>query len=46
MRNAYKILDGKVNGKYYSENLGVDGRIILDCIFETYRKNLNGFIWL
>jgi len=27
--NAYKIVVGKPEGKEHSENLGVDGRIIL-----------------
>jgi len=32
MRNMYRILVGKPNGKNYSEDLGVDGRIILEWI--------------
>jgi hypothetical protein len=35
MRNAYKIFVGKPEGKNYSEDLGVDGRIILDWILEN-----------
>jgi hypothetical protein len=30
MRNAYIILIGKPKGKNHSEDLGVDGRIILE----------------
>jgi hypothetical protein len=30
MRSAYRILDGKPEGKRYTEDLGVDGRIILN----------------
>jgi hypothetical protein len=30
MRNAYKILIGKPEGKNHSEELGVDGKIILE----------------
>jgi hypothetical protein len=33
MRNAYEILVGKPEGKNHSEDLGVDGKIILDWIF-------------
>jgi len=32
MRNAYKILVGKAEGKYHSEDLGVGGRKILEWI--------------
>jgi hypothetical protein len=32
MRNAYKILVGKPEGKIHSEDLSVDGRIILKWI--------------
>jgi hypothetical protein len=32
MRNAYKILIGKLNGRDYLEVLGVGGRIILRLI--------------
>jgi hypothetical protein len=28
MRNAYKILVGKPEGRYHLEDLGVDGKII------------------
>jgi hypothetical protein len=30
MRNAYKILVGKPEGTYHSEDLGVDGKIITE----------------
>jgi len=32
IRNAYKIVVGKYEGKNYSEDLGVDGRITLEWI--------------
>jgi hypothetical protein len=32
MRNAYKILVGNLRGRDQSEDLGVDGRIILKWI--------------
>jgi hypothetical protein len=32
MRNAYKILVGKSEGKRMLGRLCIDGRIILDCI--------------
>jgi len=34
MRNAYKILVRKSKGKKPSEDLGIDGKIILECILE------------
>jgi len=34
MRNAYKILVGKPKGKILAEDLGVDGKIILEWILE------------
>jgi hypothetical protein len=38
---------GNLNGGYYSENLGVDGRIILEWIFGKYGEKLwIGCIWL
>jgi hypothetical protein len=33
-RNAYKILVGKPEGKYDSEDLEVDGRLILQLILD------------
>jgi hypothetical protein len=32
MRNAYSILAGKPEGKNHLEDLGVDGKIILEWI--------------
>jgi len=37
MRNAYKIFVGKPEGKTHSENLGIDGKILLDWILEEIR---------
>jgi len=33
MRDAYKMFVGKLKGRGHSENLKVDGRIILEWIF-------------
>jgi hypothetical protein len=33
MKNTYKVLVGKPEGKSNSEELDVDGKIILDWIF-------------
>jgi hypothetical protein len=47
MKNAYKILVGKTEGKSHSKNLGVDGRIILAWILRKLGgKVVTGFIWL
>jgi hypothetical protein len=32
MRNTYKILVGKTEGRYHTEDLSVDGMIILEWI--------------
>jgi hypothetical protein len=32
MRNAYSILVAKFEGRYHSEDLGVDGKVILEYI--------------
>jgi hypothetical protein len=32
MTNAYNVLIGKVEGKDYMEDLGVDGRMLLEWI--------------
>jgi hypothetical protein len=44
IRNAYKILVGEHEGKDHSENLGVDGKIISECMLGG--KGWNGRIWL
>jgi hypothetical protein len=47
MRNAYKILVGKPEGKRPLRNLGIDRRIMLKWILRKLgRKVLNGFFWL
>jgi hypothetical protein len=43
IRNAYKILIGRVKRAEHSEDLEVDGRIIL---MKYYGKVWTGFIWL
>jgi hypothetical protein len=46
MRNAYKILVGKPEGKNHSEDLGVEGKVyenrVLSRIFGTKRKKIMG----
>jgi hypothetical protein len=37
---AYRILFGKHERRNYLENLGVNGRIILKCIFKTWDEGL------
>jgi hypothetical protein len=32
VENTYKILVGKIKGRHLSEDLGVDGSIILECL--------------
>jgi len=32
-RGVYRVLEGKLEGKNHLEDQGVDGRIILRCIF-------------
>jgi hypothetical protein len=46
MRNAYNILVGNPEGKDHSEDLGVDGRIILDCVLGKCGKVWNVFVWI
>jgi hypothetical protein len=47
IRNAYKILVEKVEGKSNSEDLGLDRRIILECILgEWCGKVWTVLIWL
>jgi hypothetical protein len=47
MRNAYKILAGKPKGKKPLEELGVDGRKILQWILQKEGGKLcTGFMWL
>jgi hypothetical protein len=47
MRNVYKILVDKPEGKRPHRKLGVDGRMMLEWILGTERgKMWTGFIWL
>jgi hypothetical protein len=47
IRNAYEISVGKPEGKYHVEDLGVDGRIILERILGKLGGEVwIGFIWL
>jgi hypothetical protein len=46
-RNAYIILVKNLEGRDHAEDLGVDGRIILERVLRTYgRKTWTGCIWL
>jgi hypothetical protein len=46
MRNAYNILTRNPEGKNHSEDIGVDGKIILERILEKWGgKVWTGFIW-
>jgi hypothetical protein len=42
MKNVYKILFGKSEGRDYSENLGIDDRIILERLLGTK----GGKVWI
>jgi hypothetical protein len=47
MRNTYKILVGKPEGKRRFENLGVGGKLILEWILGKLEgKVCTGIIWL
>jgi hypothetical protein len=47
IRNAYKIWSENLKGRDHSEDLGVDGRIILERILRKwYEKVWNVCIWL
>jgi hypothetical protein len=48
MRNVYRILVGKFEGRdYYAEDLGIDGRIVLEWIlWKLGGKVCTEFMWL
>ena len=47
IRSLYRILMGKHEGKNHLEDQGVDGRIILRCIFRKWDvRAWIGSIWL
>jgi hypothetical protein len=47
VRNAHIILVEKPKGKKHSQDLGIDGRIVLEFIVEKCGGKLwTGFIWL
>jgi len=47
MRNSYKILVGKPERKDYFEELGVDGKIILEWVFgKKVGKFWTACMWL
>jgi hypothetical protein len=45
MRNTYKILIGKPEGKNYLQELDIDGRV-MDLRETGWRKVWNKFVWL
>jgi hypothetical protein len=46
MRNAYSIFVGKLERRGHSENLGVDGKIILEWILREIVWEVMGWIHL
>jgi hypothetical protein len=46
VRGAYKVLVGKPEGKSHLQDIDVDGRIILKCIFKKWDGAWTGLIWL
>jgi hypothetical protein len=47
LRNSYRTLVGKHEGRDHSEDLGVDGNLILEWILGTMGgKVWTGLIWL
>jgi hypothetical protein len=47
MRSECKILVGNLKGRDHSEDVGIDGRIILELILgKQVGKVWTGFIWL
>jgi hypothetical protein len=47
MRKAYKIFISKLNGRVHSENLGVNGKIILEWMLGIFVwKVWCGCIWI
>jgi hypothetical protein len=47
VRNAYKVWSENLKGKEHSQDLGVDGRIILDWITEKWGERVcTGCVWL
>jgi hypothetical protein len=44
---AYSILVGNLNGRNHLEDLGVDGKILLTCIFKKWEeKSWTGLLLL
>jgi len=46
MRNAYNILIGKLKGRCHTEDLAIDGRIVLECMLDKDGNVWTGFIKL
>jgi hypothetical protein len=47
LRNSYKIFIGKPEGENHSEDLDIDGRIILEWILGKWGGMMwTGFIWI
>jgi hypothetical protein len=40
--NTYKIVIGKPKGRYHLKDLGLDGKIIFDCILKLHSALGNG----
>jgi hypothetical protein len=46
MRGSYRVLVGRSDGKTHLEVPGLDGTIILKCVFDMWEGAWTGLIWL